>query len=503
MAGDRAWTGAAEKGVIWRVGLGTKIQIWRDPWILRPPSRRITIKKGRSRIRWVSQLMIAGRREWDTQVLRTCFYNHDIKDICKIRLSDRMHEDVIAWHYEKSGIFSVKSAYILALEQDQELSGHPWSSTIVSGSRSLYKGIWTAQVPPKVRVFAWRLAQEGLATQCNRRQRKLTQSRTCQICGAGDEDGHHAVVQCTKARALRSELRGSWPLPDESQFKFGDPDWLILLLNLVSKEVGAYILLMFWRAWHLRNDVVHGKGTGSILGSMNFLTSYSESLQEGGRRKPGGADNKGKTKIADGAGRMKKCTATESAGDLMKDAWKPPANEWVKINTDAGFCTDSGNASMGVVIRDSSGKVPLAAWQMLWNCASAEEAEAEAFLRGIRLAAEWVKQPAMVEMDCANIIRALRSKAELRAPDQGILEEIRAACTLLPATKFQAIRREANKAARTLAQHAMHTKEFVVTRLETPSCIRKIVHLEAGAECDPGPSRQNPPSEDHCNVTDI
>jgi hypothetical protein len=80
----------------------------------------------------------------------------------------------------------------------------------------------------------------------------------------------------------------------------------------------------------------------------------------------------------------------------------------VKVNTDTGFCTDSRNASMGVVIRDSSGMVLLAAWQMLRKCASAE---AEAFFQGIRLAAEWVKQPAPVETDCANLIRILSRRS--------------------------------------------------------------------------------------------
>jgi hypothetical protein len=42
-----------KKGIIWRVGSGSKIQVWRDPWIPRPPSWKISLKKGRSRIRWV------------------------------------------------------------------------------------------------------------------------------------------------------------------------------------------------------------------------------------------------------------------------------------------------------------------------------------------------------------------------------------------------------------------------------------------------------------------
>jgi hypothetical protein len=79
---------------------------------------------------------------------------------------------------------------------------------------------------------------------------------TCQVCGAGVETEFHAVVHCPKAKVLRQELRGSWTLPDEEQFRYSRPGWLILLLNSISKEVGAYILLMFWRVWFLRNDVV-------------------------------------------------------------------------------------------------------------------------------------------------------------------------------------------------------------------------------------------------------
>jgi hypothetical protein len=365
------------------------------------------------------------------------------------------------------------------------------------GTRTLFKGIWAAQVPPKVRIFAWRLSQEGLATQYNRKQRKLTQHATCQVCGAGDETGYHAVVQCPKARALWQELRGSWMLPNEEQFRYSGADWLILLLNSVSKEVGMYILLMFWRAWFLRNDVMFGKGTASIIESANFLTAYAETLQVGKRGEPKEPDDKGKAKLNEG--RLgHKASDDRTEGDPKQEDWKPPPQGWVKINTDAGYCVDSGEASAGVVIRDNKGMVLLAAWQMLKPCSSPEETEAEAYLLGIRLSAEWVRQPAIIETDCANIIRALRSKTEGRAAWEGILKEIRAACMLLPVVKFQYIRRTANKVAHTLAQHAMHTKEFGVKRLQTPRCISKLVGLEATSTRGPGPSRQEPLWEDPC-----
>jgi hypothetical protein len=43
-----------KNGIVWRISSGSKVQVWRDPWINREPSRKITMRKGRARIRWVS-----------------------------------------------------------------------------------------------------------------------------------------------------------------------------------------------------------------------------------------------------------------------------------------------------------------------------------------------------------------------------------------------------------------------------------------------------------------
>jgi hypothetical protein len=36
-----------KQGIIWRVGSGSQIRIWRDPWIPRPHSYRVTSRRGR------------------------------------------------------------------------------------------------------------------------------------------------------------------------------------------------------------------------------------------------------------------------------------------------------------------------------------------------------------------------------------------------------------------------------------------------------------------------
>jgi hypothetical protein len=89
--------------------------------------------------------------------------------------------------------------------------------------------------------------------------------------------------------------------------------------------------------------------------------------------------------------------------------WAPPMSGWVKLNTDATYCWDSGRASTGSVVCDHDGNVLLTAWKVIRRCGSPEEAEAEACVQGIKLVAEWIKEPTVVESDCQTLITAMES----------------------------------------------------------------------------------------------
>jgi hypothetical protein len=147
-----------------------------------------------------------------------------MEEVLKIRLTDHREEDCIAWYYERSEIFTVRSAYKLALTLDKAEWFQEGSCTQTDSNHLLYKEIRNMKVPPKVCIFAWRLSHEGLATQAKRKRRTLTREATCQICEREEESGHHAVVPCTKAAGLRHEMRKVWSLPNEEQFHYSGPD---------------------------------------------------------------------------------------------------------------------------------------------------------------------------------------------------------------------------------------------------------------------------------------
>jgi hypothetical protein len=49
--------------------------------------------------------------------------------------------------------------------------------------RNIWKHVWSAPVPYKVRVFGWRTAYDNLATKWNKFRRTLETDSTCNICG--------------------------------------------------------------------------------------------------------------------------------------------------------------------------------------------------------------------------------------------------------------------------------------------------------------------------------
>lgn len=144
-----------KKGCIWRICNGNSVRIWRDNWIPKG-NMKINMNPTRSRTRWVADLIDQESHAWKEDYIMRIFTREDANDILSIRLPNYDDEDYIAWQPEKNGIFSVRSAYRLAM--DEKGSGVIGSSHNTQGDRSIWNNIWKTNVPQKVRIFTWRLA---------------------------------------------------------------------------------------------------------------------------------------------------------------------------------------------------------------------------------------------------------------------------------------------------------------------------------------------------------
>jgi hypothetical protein len=136
-------------------------------------------RRGNSRKRWVSDLIDATSRTWNEEAVRECCYPRDVTAILNIKLIARSTEDFIAWSGESSGIFTVRSTYRLRMQPLLHASNNGQSSSEPLANRSVWNLIWKADVPQKLRVFAWRAATGTLAVRSGLHRRISTVDPTC------------------------------------------------------------------------------------------------------------------------------------------------------------------------------------------------------------------------------------------------------------------------------------------------------------------------------------
>lgn len=237
-----------KKGIIWRVGNGKSIRLWRDPWLPRDFSRRPITRKGNCRFKWVSDL-ITDNGTWNIECINRIFWPIDAEVICNIRIPSRVEEDCVAWHPDKHGLFSVRSAYKLGWCLAQENNSS--SSNPVGMQKS-----WD---PHKVKIFAWKAASNCLATMKNKFKRKLEASAICSICGREEEDIVHALCWCPQAGYLWSAMKESGCISVVLDRTNRGPTWVFDLLETLPETQRAICLMILWRNWYVRNEITHGK----------------------------------------------------------------------------------------------------------------------------------------------------------------------------------------------------------------------------------------------------
>ena len=145
----------------------------------------------------VEELIDPITEQRDEDLVQQVFFEDDAKLILALPVHAQL-DDVVAWHYDSKGVFSVRSAYKVQRVHDRRVSrqGAPSSSGGRAQDDVMWKGLWEIKCPGKIKHFLWRMAHNTTAVRVELRRRGMEVDTKCVLCNRLNEDGSHLFFKC-------------------------------------------------------------------------------------------------------------------------------------------------------------------------------------------------------------------------------------------------------------------------------------------------------------------
>ncbi|KAL4386202.1 hypothetical protein GQ457_09G009570 [Hibiscus cannabinus] len=415
--------GLLEKGYGWRVGNGTTINIWSEPWISNNGDGRIQDTPINPRYSMVSDLIDPLSNSWNIDLIRVIFPPSQASQILGIQLPDLPHDDLFVWRKDNSGEYSVRSGYKLLCGDD----AYPNEITTPyhADSISVYSAIWSTNIPQKVKINAWRFIKNYLPTTSNLALRRLHPRLGCCFCDLAQESVFHYLSSCPFSKQLFASVGINLPIfPVEQQWI----QWLAHLFAQFSSHMMRLFVTTIWVLWTYRNKKIHENASQSVQQLSSFIFHYIQEQESLPSSHP---------------------SATRSVSEAR---WSPPPTDHVKVNFDASYFSISRESVSGVLIRDVNGLVMAARAYSHLNVPNPEVAEALACDQAVLFASSLGFRRVIVEGDSSSIIKKVQSSSLDKSDSFAMIVNIKRRFSDFANITFHHVRRLLNAPAHILAK---------------------------------------------------
>ncbi len=180
------------------MGNRSSLDVWSDRWTKTPQTRGSDF----TGVQRVADLINVERGMWNEEVVERVFDAQSATRVKKIPLLSGLPRDRVEWIYEKSGAFSVQSAYRVAVRLGSKSQGVEASNS--GQHRWFWHQLWKSKSPGKSKHLVWRAYLNILPTCANLFQRHIVPKPDCPVCHQMAEDVSHALWGCPYARDVWS-----------------------------------------------------------------------------------------------------------------------------------------------------------------------------------------------------------------------------------------------------------------------------------------------------------
>uniref|UniRef100_A0A803QGE0 Reverse transcriptase domain-containing protein n=1 Tax=Cannabis sativa TaxID=3483 RepID=A0A803QGE0_CANSA len=434
--------GVLKAGLRMQVGDGLSIRFALDPWLPREEFPTPTSDLSMFNDHRVHSLFKIGCREWDEEIVQDVFNEDDAAVILGIPLAAGEARDSWYWFKERDGVYSVKSAYQLLMNQV--------TNAEVSDTDSMFwKNLWSLKVPPTVKDVLWRAVSNCLPTRKRLFDRKVPLDYSCPFCLVSSETISHCLLNCDFAAGCWSRLGLGFDTRVWDSFK----EWLQDLMGRVDEIKVAQAGTLCWAIWKARNELVWDQKNRYVEDVVQFAL---RSLDQ-----------------------WRKAQLNENYPSLNPqffnkgdELWTKPVTNEIKLNVDAAIFDSSSRFGIGFVVRNSVAE--LLSVVGLYRPGKPDPAVAEAM--GIREALSWLKDKsfnqASVESDSLISVQAIHSSVVMYSGFGLIIQDCKSLLESLNNVSLRFVKRSANRAAHVVARQSrlfadrMFTKDVIPSELE-------------------------------------
>jgi hypothetical protein len=230
----------------------------------------------------VEELIDPATGQWDVELVTKTFVDEEVKSILSIPVHPEL-DDVVAWHDDSRGLFSVRSAYKVQKEHEKR-SSRRGVQTTSSGSdmdRDLWKSLWKLNCPGKFKHFLWRFAHNSLALRMGLERRGMELDTKCVMFGRLNEDGCHLFFRCKHVVPVWKEMRLESVREGLAQLRSAKKVTRSVLGMKKGERLKVVILLRQW--WLERNRVREGENMRGASDLAMLAHKLSDEFQTIGK----------------------------------------------------------------------------------------------------------------------------------------------------------------------------------------------------------------------------
>lgn len=241
-------------GMQWKIGNGKAVNIWQDSWIPNETGRRVVSAQSNCyTLKTVSELIDHQSKCWNFTLVTQIFQLWEAWQILKIPVYQQGCKDTRIWKADKSGKFTVSSAYKLACTIHSESAAPAEANRTREEKSKMWKLLWQLNIKAKLKHFLWRCVHNWLATGEALKGRGMDIDDRCKRCGLETETREHLMFHCPESELIWKLAPLRWDRMLDHTYSF--EDWWRSLSSaqkdqtLVDRiELTIYLMWFIWKS---------------------------------------------------------------------------------------------------------------------------------------------------------------------------------------------------------------------------------------------------------------